>query len=66
MTFLLDPTTARIVARDRAADLRRAWVTPLDTVPWWTTGGPTRSGLADGTPTEKHACRTNRTPASAS
>jgi hypothetical protein len=65
MTLPFDPTTARTVARDRAAALRRDWVAP-HTSSWWRTGTPTESGPADGTPTEKRASRTTRTPASAS
>jgi hypothetical protein len=66
MTLPFDPTTAQTVARDRAAALRRDWLEPLHTSSAWRTGRPTASGPPDATPTEKPACRTTRTPASAS
>ena len=66
MTIPFDPTTARTVARDRAAALRRDWLNPLHTSPAWRTGSPIASGPFDGTPTGRPASRTTRTPVSAS
>ena len=65
MTLPFDPITARTVARDRAAVLRRDWAAP-HTSSWWRTGTHTENGPADATPTEQRGSRTTRTPASAS
>jgi hypothetical protein len=65
MTLPFDPTTAMIIAGDRAAALRRDWG-PLHTSPAWRTGTLMPSELAHATPTDKPACPTTPTRASAS